>query len=162
MCSIAIRGRRRLSHRPQRSNRDCVYLLTARSLLWRDIPPHTHPPAVPIASSPSSFTSPAGERTLGYRNMTEINNMTSDMTYSEVAMSPELNKMDDMYAATRVRKARISPAAKESEARHRQLLTPTPESERRSVQSSLMLGLPATTRLAALSLRASPPFGIPL
>jgi len=28
--------------------------------------------------------------------MTEINNMTSDMTPSEVAMSPELNKIEGM------------------------------------------------------------------
>jgi len=32
------------------------------------------------------------ERFLNYRNITEINNMTSDMTFSEAAKSSELNK----------------------------------------------------------------------
>jgi hypothetical protein len=34
---------------------------------------------------------PAGELTLAGLNVTETNNMTSDMTASEAAMSPELN-----------------------------------------------------------------------
>ena len=47
-----------------------------------------HPVTDPISSSPFS---PAGELPLAGFNVTETNNMTSDVTASEAAMSPELN-----------------------------------------------------------------------
>jgi len=86
-----MRGRRPLSHLPHRFSRDSVYAtdcgLTPLAR-YSSIYESSNRSHLLIAILPNVT---AGELTLARRNVIEINNMTSNMTTLEAAMSPELN-----------------------------------------------------------------------
>ena len=88
---MPTRGRRPLSQRPQRSSRACVY---ATDCGLRPLARYSSTYASKNRSHLLIAVLPnvtAGELTFARLNVSEINNMTSNMTPLEAAMSPELN-----------------------------------------------------------------------
>jgi hypothetical protein len=86
-----LRGVKRFfSHRPQRSSRDSLYATVSGLSPWLGTPPCMSAATDPISSSRSPCVL-ASELPLAGFNVTKTNNMTSNMTPLEVAMSPELN-----------------------------------------------------------------------
>src|SRR6202165_5035716 len=92
MRSIPTRGRRPLSHRPHRFSRASVYAtdcgLTPLAR-YSSIYVSTNRSHLLIAVLPNVGE---GELTFARPNVIEINNMTSNMTSLEAAMSPELTQ----------------------------------------------------------------------